>query len=132
MNAATPPAAARRWSDARVERLLGNLLRGGVLVAAAIVFLGGIVFVAQYGGAASGHHVFAGEPARLRSIRGIIGGALHLDGASIIQLGLVTLIATPVARVAFSLIAFALQRDRMYVVITAIVLGLLLFSLSGG
>ena len=47
----------------------------------------------------------------------------------IVQLGLVLLIATPVARVALTLGAFLLQRDRLYVVLTTIVLVLLLFGL---
>ena len=46
--------------------------------------------------------------------------------------GLLLLIATPVARVALSLVAFVLQRDRLYVGITAFVLALLLASLVGG
>jgi uncharacterized membrane protein len=45
-------------------------------------------------------------------------------------LGILILIATPVARVAFSVFAFAEERDRMYVIVTLIVLALLLFSLS--
>ena len=49
-----------------------------------------------------------------------------------IQLGLLVLIATPIARVAFSLVAFALQRDRIYVIVTLIVLAVLLYSLTGG
>jgi uncharacterized membrane protein len=49
-----------------------------------------------------------------------------------IQLGLLLLIATPVARVAFSVVAFVLERDRMYVGITLLVLAVLLFSLLGG
>jgi uncharacterized membrane protein len=48
------------------------------------------------------------------------------------QLGLLLLIATPVARVAFSLAAFAVQRDRLYVVVTLVVLGVLTFSMAGG
>jgi uncharacterized membrane protein len=48
------------------------------------------------------------------------------------QLGLLLLIATPVARVAFSVFAFALQRDRLYVVVTLAVLGVLAFSMTGG
>jgi uncharacterized membrane protein len=50
----------------------------------------------------------------------------------VIQLGLLLLVATPIARVALSLIGFFRQGDRKYVVITAIVLGILLFSLVGG
>jgi uncharacterized membrane protein len=52
-------------------------------------------------------------------------------GRGLIQLGLLLLIATPVARVAFSLLAFVLQRDRTYVMLTAFVLLLLLASLAG-
>ncbi len=35
-------------------------------------------------------------------------------------------------RVAFSILAFALQWDRTYVVVTLIVLGVLIYSLAGG
>ena len=57
----------------------------------------------------------------------------HLgQSASIVQLGVVLLIATPIARVAFTLVAFAIQRDRTYVIITLIVLGLLLYGLLFG
>ena len=61
----------------------------------------------------------------------MIGGVLALDPRAVIQLGLLLLIATPIARVAFSLLAFIRQRDRTYVVITAIVLAVLLYSLTG-
>ena len=59
-------------------------------------------------------------------------GAIAPRPDAVVQLGLVLLIATPVARVAMSLVAFILQRDRVYVVVTSIVLALLIFSLSGG
>ncbi len=54
-----------------------------------------------------------------------------LNGRGIIQLGLLFLIATPVARVIFSIWGFADERDRMYVVFTVIVLAILIFSLVG-
>jgi uncharacterized membrane protein len=50
----------------------------------------------------------------------------------LIQLGLLLLIATPVARVAFSVAVFAMQRDRLYVVVALIVLAVLMYSLTGG
>ena len=58
-----------------------------------------------------------------------LGGVAGFQCRGIIQFGLVLLIATPVARVAFSVAAFALQRDNTYVAITLIVLAVLLFSL---
>jgi uncharacterized membrane protein len=67
----------------------------------------------------------------LRTLRGIVRAALGLHPRGIIQLGLVLLIATPVARVAFSVFAFAVERDRMYVVFTLMVLGILILSLAG-
>jgi uncharacterized membrane protein len=75
--------------------------------------------------------VFRGEPADLREIRGIISETVALHGRGIIQLGLLLLIATPVARVAFSIFGFAQERDRMYVVFTLIVFSILLWSLLG-
>ena len=58
--------------------------------------------------------------------------ALALRGKGIIQFGLLLLIATPVARVAFSIFGFAEERDRLYVVVASIVLsGFGLTALSG-
>jgi uncharacterized membrane protein len=86
----------------------------------------------RHGGELPAYSVFRGEPSDLRSIPGIIGGLFDLRGRSLIQFGLLLLIATPVARVAFSMVAFALEKDRMYVVITSIVLAVLVYSLAGG
>ncbi len=72
---------------------------------------------------------FHGEPAELRSITGIMQGVLALDPRFWIQLGLLFLIATPVARVVFSIGAFAAQSDGAYVVITLIVAAILFYSL---
>lgn len=124
-----PPEQPSRWSDHEVEQLVGNLLRYGVLIAAAITVVGGIMLLVQHGGKPADYHVFASEPGMLRSVGGIIRGAVSLDSRAIVQLGLLFLIATPIARVAFSLVAFAIQRDRLYVVTTLLVLAILLYSL---
>jgi uncharacterized membrane protein len=73
---------------------------------------------------------FHGEPASLRSISQIVEGAFSLNGRAVIQFGIVLLLATPVARVALTVVAFAFQRDRLYVVVTLIVLGVLLASIA--
>ena len=119
-----------RWSDDKIETMMGNLLRTGVAVAAAIVLIGGFLYLLRHGTSQPGYHMFRGEPADLRSPRGIVGDALSFRGRGIIQLGLLLLIATPVARVAFSVFAFARQRDWFYVVVTLIVLSLLIYSLA--
>ena len=122
----------RQWPDQYVDELIGNLLRVGVTLAAAMVLLGGTVYLFRHGLAAPHYQVFVGEPADLRSVSGIVRDALALRGRGLIQLGLLLLIATPVARVAFSAAAFAMQRDRLYVVVALIVLAVLMYSLMGG
>jgi len=121
----------RSWTDQRIENILGNLLRAGVLLSALVVLIGGIIYLLRHGRSPMDFGVFRGEPADLRGIRGIIRHTLALRGRGIIQLGLLLLIATPVARVAFSIFGFAEERDRMYVVFTLIVFSILLCSLIG-
>jgi uncharacterized membrane protein len=117
--------------ERRLEILVGNLLRAGVLLAAAVVVAGAIPFLLRHGLEPAGHHVFRGEPPQFRSVGLILRDAASLSSTGIIQLGLLLLIATPVARVAFSALAFARLRDRLYVAITLVVLALLLYSLFG-
>ncbi len=119
-------------TDATIERMVSVLLRSGVVVSAVVVSAGGVYYLARHGHEYADHHTFHGEPSIDRVVGQIIAGAITLRPRSIIQLGLLLLIATPIARVAFSLVAFALERDRTYVVITAIVLTVLLYSLISG
>ena len=117
------------WVDERVEQWMGNLLRIGVLLSAGVIAIGGVVYLGHHAADPAGHHTFRGEPQDLRSISGIVRDAVALHGRGLVQLGLLLLIATPVARVAFSIFAFAVQRDWVYVVVTAVVLTVLLYSL---
>ena len=116
--------------DVQVEQDLGNLLRAGVILAALVVLAGGTVYLVHHGMEPRPDlRIFHGEPPELVSPFGIVEYALSLHGRGIIQLGLLLLIATPVARVVFSVVAFARERDFTYVGITLIVLGVLLYSL---
>src|SRR6202007_228657 len=103
----------------------------GVLLSALVVLIGASIYLVRHGRAPVDYRVFRGEPADLRSVRGIIRDALALRAQGIIQFGLLLLIATPVARVAFSIFGFAEERDRMYVALTVIVFAILLYSLLG-
>jgi uncharacterized membrane protein len=114
-----------------MEQWIGALLRGGVVLAAAVAFSGGVWHAVQAGAGAPDLRVFHGEPAELRSALGVFRGIGAGHPAALIQLGLLLLIATPVARVALAAVAFATQRDRTYVVITLIVLAVLAAGLAG-
>ncbi len=119
-------------SDYQVDQVIGRLLQLGVLIAAAVVVVGVALFLAGHGSSAPDFGVFRGEPAAFRSVTGIVSSALHGQSAGIVQFGLILLILTPIARVALTLGAFVIQRDRTYVVLTAIVLVLLLYGLIWG
>lgn len=118
-----------RVDDHEVEQIIGQLLRAGVLLAAMVVLVGAVLYLRQSAHQYPHYHTFRGVAGQLKSITGVAHGVAALDPESIIQLGLLLLIATPVARVAFSVAAFALEHDAMYVIMTLIVLGVLLFSL---
>jgi uncharacterized membrane protein len=120
---------ATSWSEERVERFVGNLLRAGVILAATVILLGGVLYLVRHGGEPADHKIFEGEPPNLVSPRGILASALALESRGIIQLGLLLLIATPVARVVFSIYAFARQRDLLYAALTTTVLIILLASI---
>jgi uncharacterized membrane protein len=118
-------------SDEQLDRTLGQLLRAGVVISATVVLIGGIIFLARHGETRPDYHQFHGEPVIYRSISGILRSTLSLSGRAIIQFGLLLLIATPVARVVWSVFAFAYARDKVYVGATLVVLALLLYSLFG-
>ncbi|MGD1210906.1 MAG: DUF1634 domain-containing protein [Candidatus Acidiferrales bacterium] len=120
---------AHGMSEERFEGLIGNLLRAGVILAAAVVLTGGVLYLAKYGAQRPQYQAFRGEPSDLRQVSQIFREAVSLHSRGLIQLGLLILIATPVARVAFSVLAFAEQRDWLYVSITLIVLAVLVYSL---
>jgi uncharacterized membrane protein len=118
-------------NEDRVDRIIGLLLRTGVIAAASVVFAGGAWYLARFGAVIPDYHAFRGEPQELRSVAGVCKGVLRLEPRSVIQFGLLLLIATPIARVAFSVVAFALQRDRLYFALTLAVLTILVWSVSG-
>ena len=118
-------------AERRMDEIMGRLLRAGVILSAVFVLAGGGVYLARHAEPVTDYRVFQGEPEELRTISGIFHEALAFRGRGLIQLGLLILIATPIARVAFSVVAFLYQRDWTYVVVTLIVLGLLVYSLSG-
>lgn len=119
-------------TDRSIEKMISVLLRLGVLIAGSVVLIGGIYYLVRHGGETESYSVFHGAASEDRIVPQIVGSAISLRARSIIQLGLLLLIATPILRVAFSLAGFAMERDRVYVLITSIVLAVLLYSLISG
>ena len=119
------------WTDQKTEELVGQLLRFGVTTAAVLVVAGAAIFLVRHGLQPANYRVFKGEPTDLREWRGIIQAAMHARGRGIIQLGLLVLLLTPVARVVFAAFAFGMERDWFYVAVSIFVFLVLLYSMAG-
>jgi uncharacterized membrane protein len=116
-------------NDADIELRMGRLLQRGVTLAAAVMIVGGTIYLARHGGEIPDYKNFHGVLPEFKTVTGILRGAVALQGRAIIQLGVLLMIATPVFRVVFALVAFALERDWLYTVVSGIVLALLGYSL---
>ncbi|HYK37079.1 DUF1634 domain-containing protein [Alloacidobacterium sp.] len=116
-------------NDEKMDLAIGRLLRAGVLIAAAVVLVGGLLYLNQKRGPRPDYSVFHGAAAELRSPAGIVRHLSVSNSGSIMQLGLLLLIATPVARVAFAAFGFLLEKDWLYVVVSLIVFAVLMYSL---
>jgi uncharacterized membrane protein len=112
----------------RLESLLAKVMLTGVLIAAGVMLAGGMIFLIHHGGDPVRDHIFTGEPKDLREPKAILKDALRGHNASLIQAGVLLLLLNPILRVILSSVGYALQKDRLYAVISLIVLGVLLFS----
>lgn len=122
---------AETTTDHELEILLGRLLRVGVSIAATLVISGAVWYLLRHGQELAAYRVFKPLDSNRPGVKDVFEGIAAGRGRSLIQAGLLVLIATPVARVVFSLVAFTRQRDWIYVTITLIVLAVLLFSFFG-
>jgi len=116
----------------RVELAISTLLRIGVVTSLLVVLAGTVVTFVHHPHYLSSRHdlVRLTSPGAEfpHSVPSVIQGLQHGQGRAIVMAGLLLLIATPVLRVAISVLAFVYQRDRTFVVITTVVLALLLTS----
>ncbi len=115
-----------------VELLISTVLRAGVMTSFVLVVAGSIITFARAPALMRSpealSHLRAPGAAVRHSLHEIMSGLARLDGPAIIMTGLLLLIATPVLRVAASIMIFLYERDLAFVVITTVVLLLLLLS----
>ncbi|HUX41411.1 MAG TPA: DUF1634 domain-containing protein [Rectinemataceae bacterium] len=112
------------------ELMVSFVLRSGVIISAAVIVIGLMLLV---------YHGMAGLTSGIatafefpHTFGAVFAGVAKLDPVSVISLGLLLMIITPVTRVAVSIVAFAMERDWRYVGITTLVLLVLLVSFALG
>ena len=119
----------QQLNDKQVETFIGQVLRVGVFLSCIVTLIGLTLYLVQHAGIIPNYRVFHSINEPLRSILQLIPSAFHGNALAIIQVGVLLLIATPVARVAFLVGAFAMERDRMYVLVSGLVLVILIGSI---
>jgi len=102
-------------NDKKMEMIVGRLLQAGVLTAALAMVIGGVQYLILHGGATPNYAKFH--------------GVTPLTGETILWVGVVVMVATPILRVAFALVAFAMEHDWLYTGVSSLVLALLAYSL---
>jgi uncharacterized membrane protein len=130
MNEATSPPPPEHVR--RVELVISTLLRAGVLVSFAVILAGLFLSFIHHPDYRTSYSVLEQltTPGRVvpHSIGDVIRGVRDFRGEAIVALGLLLLIATPVLRVAVSIVVFAIDRDWVFVSVTAFVLAMLILS----
>lgn len=115
--------------DQKLEVAIAHMLRIGVVIAALLVFIGGIMYLARTNAPLPDYAQFHPFASDTRSLSAVVAGITMLRPESLIQLGILLLIATPVLRVIFCIVGFAMERDWLYVSVSLTVFAVLIYSL---
>lgn len=118
-------------NERQLEKSISNFVKLGIIIASSIVLFGGTLYLVHHGTEPANYAYFRGEPSVLRSPKTVLESALTGDVISIIQLGILVIIITPIARVALSALIFWERRDWAYVFFTLFVLTGLIYSFIG-
>ena len=122
----------KKFADQDIEIVIGNLLRAGVIISSAIIVVGAIIYLWQSGHEHPDYRKFEGMNNTFYSLSYVFNGVSKFSGEHIVQLGVLILIATPVARIVFSIIGFIKESDTLYIIITFVVLFIILGSIFLG
>ena len=120
------------FKEKDMQMIIGWVLRAGVFLSMAVVFLGGVVYLYRHGQDTTSYSTFKGVPGFVQTLPAIFNGVMVLKGRAIIQAGIILLIATPVVRVMCSAVGFILEKDHLYTAITFLVLLIILMSMLSG
>lgn len=118
--------------DQQIQNTLARVMLGGTLLAATIIAVGLIWFLATHIGDPPGDHLFNKEPKYFENPISMVQRAFDIHEVghrrSLIMIGVVLLLINPAVRVGFAVLGFALQKDRLYTAVSLFVLAVLVFS----
>jgi uncharacterized membrane protein len=118
----------KKIQDQDLEKIIGQLLRFGVLLSSVVVLAGGIVYLIRHGRQLPAFGTFIGEPDKMKEPIPMWKAILHGEGRPLIAFGLLLLILTPIARIIFSVFGYLMEKDYLYVGITLFVLAVILWN----
>jgi len=127
---ATPPAT----DDAellRLQRVLATILGWGVLISAALITAGIVLFMVVTGPRAillAPRIIPPGSETDPRSLRAVLDALIPAQPAAVTDLGLLLLLITPVVSVASAIVIFVKAGDLLYVGIATFVLCMLILG----
>jgi uncharacterized membrane protein len=119
-------------TDKRLEISIARMLRIGVLISATVVSAGGLLYLRNASKPRPDYSHFHAVQPSLRTIADILRSVSHIDPESVIQLGILILIATPIMRVALCVLGFSQQRDKLYIAVSTSVFIILIYSFFRG
>jgi uncharacterized membrane protein len=126
------PAAGPSPGVRKVELIISTTLRVGVITSIVIVAVGVVVSFVHHPDylrdRAELQRLTAPGAAFPHTLSDVTAGLREMRGQAIVAVGLLVLLITPVVRVAISVLAFLLERDHAFTIITVVVLVLLLLS----
>jgi uncharacterized membrane protein len=114
--------------EERLRLLLSRMMIWGIVLAAAVMLVGGAWFLSQHGSQTPGDRKFTGEPADLRHPVAIIKAALKGNDDCLIQLGVLLMLFNPLVRVAMAALGYAASKDRLYAGVAGFVFAVLVVS----
>lgn len=119
------PEKHESFEDKDLQRFLGNLLRYGVLISLGVVLVGLLLYLFQSG---KDTVAFAKFDKLDFDFPSFFSGLFHGNSYAIMALGVMLLILTPVMRVVFAIIGFYWEKDRLYTLVSCIVLLIIILS----
>jgi len=119
--------------DRDIQLVIGNLLRYGVWTALGVAALGGLIYLFNHERETIHYGTFIEKDIDILTLsKQTLIGVTHGRGDDVILLGILLLFLTPILRIIFSLVAFLLEKDYLYVGITLLVIAIICFSIFFG